>query len=163
MTERLWAGVPAAARWTAWAGAAVLGWGTLVHVEQLAVGGLDPYPLLPGWLAAYFVSLTVLDPLAGLLLAFRRRAGLVLGCAILLTDALANGYAVYGAITTPGLLSRIGQACVSVLAVALLAAAPWLNRWLWPVRGVADASLSLDRAPGQKSPDQGAARLGRPG
>jgi len=31
------------------------GYGTVVHMVQLATGGWDPYPLLPRWLAAYFL------------------------------------------------------------------------------------------------------------
>src|SRR3712207_9314870 len=51
----------------------ILAYGTVVHVVQLAVAGGDPYPDLPGWLRTYFLSLTVLDPLAALLLSRRRR------------------------------------------------------------------------------------------
>lgn len=59
----------------------VFAYGTMAHLFQLATGGTDPYPGLPVWLTVYFVSLTVLDPLAAALLAARRAAGLVLGSA----------------------------------------------------------------------------------
>jgi uncharacterized membrane protein YvlD (DUF360 family) len=103
----------------------VFAYGTGAHVVQLAVGGLDPYPTMPAWLAAYFVSLTAFDAAAVVLLLVRPVAGLVLGAFILITDALANGYANYvvdaaGGVT-PG---RIGQAVISALAVALVVALP---------------------------------------
>jgi hypothetical protein len=82
---------------------------------------------VPDWLAAYFVSLTVLDPAAAALLLLRRRSGLILSCAVLLTDAAANGYANYVLDAADGItLGRIGQAVITVLAVALTAAAPRL-------------------------------------
>ncbi|MFI6759817.1 hypothetical protein ACIBF5_11850 [Micromonospora sp. NPDC050417] len=68
---------------------AVFVYGTVVHLFQLATGGTHPYPDAPTWLAVYFVSLTLLDPLAAGLLAARRAEGLFLGCAVLLTDAIA--------------------------------------------------------------------------
>ena len=113
---------------------AVFSYGTLVHVAQLATGGLDPYPLLPGWLAAYFVSLTVFDPLAASLLWLRCREGLALGCAVLVTDAAANGYANYVLDSSPGATAgRIGQAVITALAITLLAASPRLWPWLHPI------------------------------
>ena len=125
---------PAAPRWAriiAVTSAVALVYGTVVHLVQLAAGGLDPYPSVPDWLAAYFVSLTVLDPAAAVLLLLRRRSGLILSCAVLLTDAdadaAANGYAKYVLDDADGItLGRIGQAVITVLAVALTAAAPRL-------------------------------------
>jgi len=46
-----------------------LAYGTVVHLGQLLPSGGAPYPGLPTWLSSYFVSLTVLDPLAAVLLA----------------------------------------------------------------------------------------------
>lgn len=85
------------------------------------------------WLMWYFSSLTVFDPLAALLLALRRLEGLLLGCVVLASDAVANGYANYVLDTAVGITpGRIGQAIITVLAVALSAAvprvAPWLHR-----------------------------------
>ncbi len=82
-----WPWAPRTARAAAFTCALALVYGTVVHVVHLAMGGTDPYPSMPRWLAAYFVSLTVLDPLAAVLLLQRRRAGLALGCTVLLTDA----------------------------------------------------------------------------
>ena len=48
--------------------AAVLAYGGVVHVVQLATGGWPPYAWAPPWLAAYFTALTLLDPLAAALL-----------------------------------------------------------------------------------------------
>jgi hypothetical protein len=97
----------------------------------LIAGGLDPYPSMPSWLAGYFVTLTVADPATAVLLAFRRFEGLVMACVVLVTDALANGYANYvvdqaGGVT-PG---RVGQAVITVLTVALLVRAPAIAPWL---------------------------------
>ena len=46
-----WADVPATERRLALAAAAVFGYGAVVHVAQLVLGGADPYPCVPGWLA----------------------------------------------------------------------------------------------------------------
>ena len=107
----------------------VFGYGTVVHLVQLVAGWGDLYPGLPGWLGAYFVSLTVLDPLAAVLLAGRRRAGLVLGCAVLVSNVAANGYAAYVLDPAAGVsVERVGHAVVVSLTVTLLVAAPRL----WP-------------------------------
>jgi hypothetical protein len=128
-----WDGVPAGVRRVVLVAVAVFGYGTVVHAVQLLAGGLDPYPGVPTSLAVYFVSLTVLDPLAAVLLLLRRRAGLVLGCAVLVTDAAANGYANYAVGDVEGITAgRVGQAVITLLAVALLLAAPRLWPWLRP-------------------------------
>ncbi|WP_438819658.1 hypothetical protein, partial [Micromonospora globispora] len=62
--------------------AALLLWGTGVHVVDLVVGGADPCPWAPWWLAAYLVSLTVAGPVAAGLLLARRRLGMDLACLI---------------------------------------------------------------------------------
>ena len=146
----MWAGVPLAVRVVVGAAVAVFTYGTAVHLGQLAVGGWATYRGVPGWLAGYFVSLTVLDPAAAVLLAFRRRAGLLLGCAVLLSDAAGNGYANYavrsGQVVTSG---RAGQAVVTIFAVALLAAAPRVWPWLRP--GWRAAPWSDRPAAGQQS------------
>ncbi|WP_246612634.1 hypothetical protein [Paractinoplanes bogorensis] len=105
--------------------AGVFAYGTGAHVVQLLVGGLNPYPAMPRWLAIYFVSLTVLDALAVVLLWRRPVLGLVLGCVILATDAAANGYANYVVDDSPGVTAgRIGQALITLLALALVALTP---------------------------------------
>ena len=134
MRARRWADVPNGVRRAVFGTAAVLVYGTVVHVVQLLVGGWDPYPTVPGWLAVYFVSLTVLDPLAAVLLLLRRRAGLLLSCAVLVTDAAANGYANYALDASVGLTAgRVGHAVITLLALALLVATPRLWPWLRPV------------------------------
>lgn len=136
--NRVWAGVPLAVRVVVGAAVAVFAYGTTVHLGQLAAGGWPPYRGLPGWLAGYFVSLAVLDPTVGGLLACRRRAGLLLGCAVLLSDAAGNGYADYAVRPGHGITAgRVGQAVVAVLAIALLAAAPRVWPWLRPGRRAA--------------------------
>jgi hypothetical protein len=86
----------------------------------------------PIWLATYFISLTLLDPLAALLLWARRAIGLSLGILVLATDAAANGCAVH---SLPGATAtaRIAQAVVSILALAALITAPRVRRWMHPV------------------------------
>lgn len=130
---RMWAGVPLAVRVIVGAAVAVFAYGTAVHLGQLAAGGWPPYRGVPGWLAGFFVSLTVLDPLSAVLLACRRRSGLLLGCAVLLSDAAGNGYANYAIRSGQGVTAgRAGQAIVTILAIALLAAAPRVWPWLHP-------------------------------
>jgi hypothetical protein len=124
---RHWAGVPRTARLVAAVELAVLAYGTVVHLVQLAGGGLRPYPWAPAWLAAYFVSLTLLDPLAAALVWLRRAAGPYLAAAVLVTDAAANGYAVY-AVPGAGLAQRVSQAVITALAVAAVAVIPFLRR-----------------------------------
>ncbi|GIJ27437.1 hypothetical protein Vqi01_25990 [Micromonospora qiuiae] len=112
----------------------VFAYGGIVHLgDLLGVRPGGPNPSTPIWLMWYFALLTVFDPLAALLLALRRIEGLLLGCVVLASDAVANGYANYVLDTAPGVtLGRIGQAFIAALAVALVAAvpraAPWLHR-----------------------------------
>jgi hypothetical protein len=110
----------------------VLAYGGIVHLgDLLGVRPDGPSPSIPIWLMLYFTSLTVFDPLAALLLALRRIEGLLLGCVVLASDAAANGYANYVLDTAPGITpARIGQAVVTALAVALIAAAPRAAPWL---------------------------------
>lgn len=148
---RVWTGMPLEVRIALGAAVAVFIYGTAVHLGQLAAGGWPPYPGLPGWLAGYFVALTALDPAAAVLLACRRRAGLLLGCAVLLSDAAGNGYADYAARPGHGITAgRAGQAVVTVLAIALLAAAPRIWPWLRP--GSRATRRGKEPAPGQQPP-----------
>ena len=119
---RAWAGAPRSVRAVAVAGVALLVFGTAVHVVHLVAGGSATYAGLPGWLRLYFVSLTVLDPLAAVLLARARRSGVVLAVAVLVTDAAANAVANYAVDPTGGVtVGRIGQAVITVLAVGAVA------------------------------------------
>src|SRR5919206_727598 len=124
-----WRTAPRAVRAAAVATVLVLAYGTVVHVVQLAAAGGDPYPDLPGWLRGYFVSLTLLDPLAALLLARRRRSGVVLAVAVLVSDAVANGWANHALDPAEGLTAgRVGHGVITLVAVGLLVATPGLWR-----------------------------------
>ena len=129
MWRERWHGVPRYVVAAVVAEAFVLAYGGAVHIAQLA-DGWPPYPWAPIWLAVYFVSLTALDPLAALLLLDRRRAGLYLAAIVLVTDALANGYASY-CLPVGTTASRAAQAVISCLALGSLLAAflarPWMR------------------------------------
>jgi len=119
---RAWAGAPRSVRAVAGVGVALLVFGTVVHVAHLVAGGSATYAGLPSWLRLYFVSLTVLDPLAAVLLARARRSGVVLAVAVLVTDAAANAVANYAVDPTGGVtVGRIGQAVITALAVGAVA------------------------------------------
>lgn len=108
--------------------ALVLAYGGFVHLFQLG-DGWPPYPWAPGWLATYFVSLTVLDPLAASLLLARRSAGLRLASFILITDAGANWYAAYR-LSHGTLASRIVPAVLCGLALGSLLIARHARPWM---------------------------------
>ncbi|MFC4942647.1 alpha/beta fold hydrolase [Pseudonocardia sp. GCM10023141] len=129
-----WAGVPPRIRAVVLAAAAVFAYGTVVHVVDIVTRGIDAYPAAPVWLATYFLSLTVFDAAAAILLLLRRRSGLLLGCAVLVTGALANALATY-LLGIGGTPERVGQAVITVLAVALLVVAPRIWPWLEPGPG----------------------------
>jgi hypothetical protein len=126
-----WRGAPRGVRVLVAVQAGVLAYGGVVHVVQLATGGWPPYAWAPAWLAVYFASLTLFDPLAaGLLLAWRA-SGLYLGSLVLVTDAAANGYATYG-LDEGGGVARLAQAVIGALALCSLLvlrrARPWMRR-----------------------------------
>lgn len=131
MWRRRWRAVPRSIRLVVAVQVVVLGYGGVVHVVQLATGGWPPYRWAPTWLAIYFTSLTVLDPLAASLMWARRTIGLYLASFVLVTDAAANGYSVYGLSGAPA-TARISQAIVSLLALAtvitFLRIRPWMLR-----------------------------------
>lgn len=111
----------------------VFAYGTAVHVLQLMGSGLAPRPTAPAPLNAYFVALTVLDPLTAGLLARGRRSGVVLAVLVLVTDAAANAYADY-VTAGSGVAARVGQAGIAALAVVMLISAPMLWRHSSPDR-----------------------------
>jgi hypothetical protein len=127
-----WCGAPRRVVVAVVAEATVLAYGTMVHLAQLW-GAWPPYPWAPDWLAAYFISLTVLDPLAAYLLLDRRQAGLVLAAAVLVTDACANGYASYWLLEGT-LAARIAQGVISGLAAGSLLLARQARPWMRPHR-----------------------------
>jgi hypothetical protein len=114
--------VPRRVRAVVGVGIVVMAYGTVAHLIQLRAG----YPWAPTWLAVYFTSLTLFDPLAAALLWFRRRAGLYLAAGVLATDAAANGYATYVIGAGPP-VARASQAVITTLAVAALLASPSLR------------------------------------
>ena len=106
----------------------ILVYGTAVHVVQLIASGFNPYPDLPGWMRIYFVSLTVLDPVAALLLARCTRPGVALATAVIVSDALANGWANYALDSSVGITAgRIGHAVITLIAIGICTA----TRRLW--------------------------------
>ncbi|MEV4877220.1 hypothetical protein [Streptomyces cyaneofuscatus] len=103
--------------------------GCVAHLTDLVRHGLRPYAWAPTWLNLYWTALTVLDPLAALLLLGGMRRGLDLVCAVLLTDLVANWYAVYG-IQHGDLATEPGLQRLTAFALLVLAAAPLLRRHL---------------------------------
>lgn len=70
--------------------------GTVTHTLQLVSTGWIVFDDAPTWMNVYWTALTLLDPLAALLLLLKQRLGLVLGVAIMLSDVGINSYAMYG-------------------------------------------------------------------
>jgi len=112
-------------RWLWIAGFAV---GTTTHVADLVVGGADVYAAFHPALRAFWVSLTLWDPLVIVLLLLRRRAGVVLGLVVILADITVNWsvIAVVGGIPVWGAVNQ------TAFAVLLLASARLLARWFAP-------------------------------
>jgi hypothetical protein len=109
-------------RWLWIAGFAV---GTTTHVADLVVGGADVYVGFHPALRAFWISLTLGDPLVIVLLLLRRRAGVVLGLVVILADIAVNWsvIAVVGGIPVWGAVNQ------TVFAVLLLASARLLAHW----------------------------------
>jgi hypothetical protein len=118
--------------------------GTTTHLIDLALGGAEVYAGAPTPVRAFWVALTALDPTvivlllsgaparAGLASRRRRRAGVALGCAIMIADVAVNATMTF-VIGMPGAApGQIGFGLVSQTAFALLvlATAPLL----WRVR-----------------------------
>lgn len=124
-----WQGAPQSVHIIVLAIVVLLAYGTAVHVVQLVAAGFKPYEGMPGWLRTYFIALTVLDPLAALLLARRRRSGVALAVVIFVSDAAANGFANYALDPAAGVtVGRVGHAVITMLAISACAAAPQLWR-----------------------------------
>ncbi len=130
-----WRGAPQLLRLIVSIVVVILAYGTAVHVVHLVTSGFDPYPGLPGWLRTYFLALTLLDPLAAVLLARCTRSGVALTVAVFVSDALANGWANYVLDPTIGItLGRLGHTVITLLALGVCAAAPWLWRAATPLQ-----------------------------
>ncbi|MFE2294850.1 hypothetical protein [Streptomyces sp. NPDC059452] len=124
--------------------------GGVAHLADLVRHGLRPYAWAPAWLNLYWTALTVLDPLAALLLLRGMRRGLDLACAILLTDLAANWYAVYG-IQHSGLAAEPGLQRLTAFALLVLVAAPFLRKHLpYGGSGGLGGRRALGGRPGQE-------------
>lgn len=100
--------------------------GTTTHVIDLVTGGASTYEGFPAGVRAFWVSLTVLDPLAVTLLLLRRRVGVLLGLAVILVDIAVN----WTVFATIGGLSIFGVLNQTAFAVFLVATATLLWRWM---------------------------------
>lgn len=70
--------------------------GTLTHTLHLVTVGWIVFDHASVWMNLYWTALTALDPLAAVLLLWRRPIGLALGTAIILSDVAINSHALYG-------------------------------------------------------------------
>ena len=64
--------------------------GTISHVIDLVAGGVSVYEGYALPLRLFWVSLTVLDPTVVVLIALRRRAGVVAGVVVIVADVFIN-------------------------------------------------------------------------
>lgn len=94
--------------------------GTLTHALHLVTGGWIVFDNAPVWMNVYWTALAALDPLAAVLLLWRRSTGLTLGAAIILSDVAINSHALYGLGLPFGFLSLQLQTlfCGVLLGVA---------------------------------------------
>ncbi|WP_264030184.1 hypothetical protein [Cellulosimicrobium sp. SH8] len=93
--------------------------GTTTHVLDLTAGGTGVYAGFPPAVRAFWVSLTLLDPLVVLLLVLRRRAAVPLGVAVMVADVAVNATvaARVGGLAPWGLVNQ-SLFCVLVLVTA---------------------------------------------
>ena len=98
--------------------------GTTTHVIDLVVGGENAYDGFPLGTRVFWMSLTVLDPITAVLLARRRRAGIVLALVVILVDVAVN-WTVFATIGIP-LFGVVNQ---TLFAILLVSTAPMLWRW----------------------------------
>ncbi|WP_285025359.1 hypothetical protein [Plantibacter sp. ME-Dv--P-122b] len=99
--------------------------GTTTHTADLILGGLDVYGGFPPGVRLFWVTLTVLDPITAVLIILRRRAGIVLGIAVIVADIAVN----WSVFVLLGGLSWFGVINQSLFAVLILATARLL--WIW--------------------------------
>ena len=69
--------------------------GTFTHTRTLLSQGWLPYDWVPMPVNIFWTLLTFADPLAALLLLWRRNAGIVLGLAIMISDVAINTWVAY--------------------------------------------------------------------
>ena len=82
--------------------------GTTTHILDLVLGGVDVYAGFPAPVRIFWVALTLLDPLAVLLVASRRRAGVVVGVLIMVADVAVN-WTVFATVEGFGLFGLVNQ------------------------------------------------------
>lgn len=114
-------------RWVRLFYIALFGYGTAVHVVQLAI---DAYVGLPTVLTWFFTALVILDPLAAVLLWLRPTVGAVVGSAVLLADAAANGWANFVLDPADGMTpGRVAVVLVAGLGAVLAVLAARFSAW----------------------------------
>ncbi len=69
--------------------------GTTTHALDIWHGGWLPYDFRPLPWNIYWTSLVFFDPLAALLIWVRERVAILLGCAIMASNVLVNGYTAF--------------------------------------------------------------------
>ncbi|MCK9795439.1 hypothetical protein M1843_16975 [Isoptericola sp. 4D.3] len=99
--------------WLLWAAGFLVG--TTTHVVDLVLAGPDVYVGFPAGVRAFWVALTVIDPLVVTLLLLRRRAGVVLGVVVMVADVAVNGSVL--AATGTGLAGLVPQTLFGVFVV----------------------------------------------
>ncbi|MFD6133786.1 hypothetical protein, partial [Isoptericola sp. NPDC060257] len=99
--------------------------GTTTHVVDLVLGGADVYAGFPAGVRAFWVALTLVDPLVVALLLLRRRAGVVLGVVVMVADVAVNGTVL--ATTGEGLTGLVPQSLFG--AFVLVTARPLAARF----------------------------------
>ena len=99
--------------------------GTTTHTADLILGGLDVYSGFPVGVRLFWVTLTILDPVTAALIIFRRRSGIVLGGAVIITDIAVN----WTVFTVVGGLSLFGVINQSLFAVLIVITARSLWNW----------------------------------
>ena len=92
--------------------------GTLTHALHLVTGGWIVFDNAPVWMNVYWTALAALDPLAAVLLLWRRSTGLTLGAAIILSDVAISSHTLYGLGLPFGLLSLQTLLCGVLLGAA---------------------------------------------
>ena len=98
--------------------------GTATHVVDLIAGGTGAYGGHSTPVRLYWVSLTVLDPLAAVLVMLGRRSGIVLGVTVMVSDVAVN----WGVLASVGGLSMSGLALQTTFCLVVVVTAPVLWR-----------------------------------
>ncbi|MEU8629783.1 hypothetical protein [Streptomyces sp. NPDC048669] len=113
-------------------------WGTTVHLVDLAGGGHNSYAsYAPAPIRVYFVALVLLDPLAAVLLARLRPAGVLVAVAVMSVDMTANYYVNWPQISQHPeyVLRPLGLLPVTLFALFVAVTATHLYRHLARIAG----------------------------